>query len=227
MESRTFMKRVSIKDALAGKTFGEKVEYLWTYYKWVLLVIAIGAGLISTVATGIRNRNTETLYSGMLVNTDISEEGTQFLTDDFFAYLGGNEKKQNMVLTSTYFRNSENSDPEMDSVAVMRLMASVLAGDLDYTLLNDVAYEAYQDQLLFTALGEVLPAQLLEQYAEQIVYFTDTEQGITYPQAINISDWAFVQDCVQPNGAVYLAFCNKSDAMADNETFIAYLQGWK
>ena len=227
MESRTFMKRVSIKDALAGKTFGEKVEYLWTYYKWVLLVIALVAGLVSTVCTAVKNKSIETLYSGMLVNTDLSEEGTQFLTDDFFAYLGGNEKDQNMVLTSSYFRNSETSDPEMDSIAVMRLMASVLAGDLDYTILNDVAYDAYRDQSLFTALDEVLPPELLEQFEAQTVYFTDPEQGITYPQAIDISDWAFVKDCVQPNGAVYLAFCNRGESVAENETFINYLLSWE
>lgn len=227
MESRTFMKRVSIKDALAGKTFVEKVDYLWTYYKWVLVVIAIAAALISTVATSIRNKNTETLYSGMLVNTDLSENGTQFLTDEFFAYLGGNEKNQKMVLTSTYFRNSVTSDPEMDSISVMRLMASVLAGDMDYTILNDVAYDAYRDQSLFTALDEVLSEEVLERFGEQIVYFTDMEQGITYPQAIDISQWAFVKDCVMPNGAVYLAFCNHGESLAENEVFINYLLGWE
>ena len=227
MESRTFMKRVSIKDALAGKSFEDKVEYLWTYYKWVLLVVAIVVCLISVVATSVRNRNTEILYSGMLVNTDLTEAGTQFLSDDYFAYLGGNEKNQDIVLTSTYFRNSETSDPEMDSLAVMRLMASVLAGDMDYAILNDVAYEAYQNQLVFTELNEVLPEELLEQFAEQTVYFDDPELGVTYPQAINITDWAFVRDCVRPNGTVYLTFCNRSGSMAENEKFINYLLSWE
>ena len=49
MERATFMERVSIKDALTGKTFGQKVEYLWTYYKWVLLVIVLVFCVISTV----------------------------------------------------------------------------------------------------------------------------------------------------------------------------------
>ena len=115
----------------------------------------------------------------------------------------------------------------MDSLAVMRLMASVLAGDMDYAILNDVAYEAYQNQLVFTELNEVLPEELLEQFAEQTVYFDDPELGVTYPQAINITDWAFVRDCVRPNGTVYLTFCNRSDSMAENEKFINYLLSWE
>ncbi len=227
MERATFMERVSIKDALAGKTFGQKVEYLWTYYKWVLLVLALVFCVISTVCTSIKNKNVETLYSGTLINIDLTDEGILFLTDDFFAHLGGTEGKQKVDLTSTYFKNSEMSDPEMDSIAVMRMMASILANELDYAIMNEVGYDYYKSQTMFAPLDEVLPAELLEQLGEEIVYDTEVDSGATYPQAINITQWPFVQDCVMVGGDVYLTFSNGSEAMAENESFIAYLLSWE
>ena len=227
MEQKTFMERVSIKAALAGKTFGEKVEYLWTYYKWVLVMIALLVGAISTVATSVKNSKIETIYSGTLVNIDLSAEGTAFLSDDLFAHLGGEAGRQQVDLTVTYFKNSETYDPEMDSVAVMRLMASVVAQELDYAIMNEVGYDYYRNQTVLASLDEVLPQELLEQFDEEIVYYTDEERGEIYPLAIDITQWPIVQDCIATEGTVYLTFCNGSDSVERNTAFIAYLLGWE
>ena len=227
MERATFMERVSIKDALAGKTFGQKVEYLWTYYKWVLLVIVLVFCVISTVYTSLKKSNIETIYSGTLINVDISDEGLQFLTDDFFAYLGGEEGKEMVDLTSTYFKNNVMSDPEMDSIAVMRMMASIVANELDYAIMNEVGYDYYRSQMMFAPLDEVLSPALLTQLAEELVYYTEVDTGATYPLAINITQWPFVQHCLLAEEDVYLTFSNDSEAMTENESFIAYLLNWK
>lgn len=227
MESKTFMERVSIKDALAGKTLKDKMEYLWTYYKWVLLVIAVAVCLVSTMVTSARNRGIETIYGGTLINIELSEEGKAFLSDDFFAHLGGVEGKQTVGLTETFFKNSEISDPEMDSVASMRLMAAVIAKELDYSIMNEVGYDHYKNQTVLVSLEEALSPALLEQIRDDIVYYTSEENGTTCPQAINITQWPFVRANMEAKGNVYLTFSNGAESMKQNDIFLSYLLGWQ
>ena len=130
-------------------------------------------------------------------------------------------------LTSTYFKNNVMSDPEMDSIAVMRMMASIVANELDYAIMNEVGYDYYRSQMMFAPLDEVLSPALLTQLAEELVYYTEVDTGATYPLAINITQWPFVQHCLLAEGDVYLTFSNDSEAMTENESLIAYLLNWK
>lgn len=227
MERRTFMERVSIKDALAGRPLKDKIEYLWTYYKWVLLVIAAVVCLVCTIATSVRNKGVETIYSGALINVNLSEEGKAFLSDELFARLGGIEGKQMVELTETFFMNSETSDPEMDSVASMRLVAAVIARELDYSIMNEVGYHHYKDQSVMISLEDALSPALLEQIRDDIVYYTDEENGTTCPQTVNITQWPFVRDCMEAKGEVYLTFSNSAESMEQNGIFLSYLLGWQ
>ena len=184
---------------------------------------ATGIGLAFVQSIGI----IASLGSGALININLSEEGNAFLSGDFFAHLGGIEGKQAVELTETFFKNSETSDPEMDSVASMRLVAAVIARELDYSIMNEVGYDHYKDQSVLVSLEEALSPALLEQIRDDIVYYTDEENGTTCPQAVNITQWLFVRDCVEAKGEVYLTFSNGAESMEQNDMFLSYLLGWQ
>ena len=69
---------MSLKEKMAGMTLQEKAEYLWEYYKWVLLVAAFAVIVIAMVVTGIVNTSGEILYSGAAVNVPLSEGTTEY-----------------------------------------------------------------------------------------------------------------------------------------------------
>lgn len=215
------------KEATKGMTFREKIEHFLTYYKWVLVVLAAVIAIISIVVTGIVNSRIETLYSGMLVNTFITEEGNAYLSEDLFSHLGGIEKKQQVNVEETYLQDmSSASNVEDKYMSAMKVTVMVAAQELDYIMMNETAYDYYENETVFPPLTEVLPAELLEQLQDNIVYYTDPD-GTAYPMAIDITDCAFVQDCINADGRIYLAFCGNTGRTERNSVFVEYLLNWK
>lgn len=215
------------KEATKGMTFQEKVDHFLTYYKWVLAVAAAVIAVISIVVTGIVNSRIETLYSGMLVNTFITEEGNTYLSEDLLTHLGGTGKRQRVNVEETYLENmSSSSNVEDKYISAMKVTVMVAAQELDYIMMNETAYNYYENETVFPPLTEVLPAELLEQLQEDIVYHTDWD-GTTYPMAIDITDYAFARDCINADGRIYIAFCGNTGRTERNSLFVEYLLSWQ
>ena len=217
-----------IKESLAGMSFKQKIDHLWTYYKWVLAVAAGVILLICIVVSSIMNKSVTTLYSGTIINVELSDVGEAYLTDDLFSYLGGVDKKEKVDLTSSYYNDlSTTQDPEGDAALVMSVTAMVAAKELDYIIMDELSFDYYKKATIFSPLEEVLSQELIDQFSDRIVYYTDEEEGTTYPVALDITDTAFVEDCVQRGETVYIAFCGNTGRTERNSEFFEYLLNWK
>lgn len=217
-----------IKKTIAGMSWKDKIEYLWTYYKWVLAVAAVGILIICIVVSSIMNKSVTTLYGGTIINAELSAEGETYLTDGWFEHLGGVDKKEKVELTTSYYNDlSTTQDPEADAAAAMRVTAMVAAKELDYVIMDELSYNYYKKATIFSSLEEVLTQELIEQFSDKIVYYTDEEDGNTYPIAINITDTTFAQECIHGNGNVYIAFPGNTDRTARNNQFLEYLLNWQ
>jgi len=222
------MKREGITEAMAGMSLKQKAEYLWTYYKWVLAVAAGVIVLICIVVSSFMNKSVTTLYSGIVINAELSEEGQAYLSDGWFEHLGGVEKKEKVDISSTYYNDlSATQDPEADAAAAMRVTAMVAAKELDYIIMDEISYNYYKKAAIFSSPEEMLSQEQIDQFSDKIVYYTDEEDGATYPVAINITDTAFAQDCLKTNGNVYIAFCGNTGRTERNSEFFTYLLNWK
>ena len=62
----------SFKDIMARMTWPERLEYLWTYYKWVLVAAVFAVILLCAAASILRAKTTETLFSISVVNVEFS-----------------------------------------------------------------------------------------------------------------------------------------------------------
>ena len=217
-----------IKESLAGMSFKQKIDHLWTYYKWVLAVAAGVILLICIVVSSIMNKSVTTLYSGTIINVELSDVGEAYLTDDLFSYFGGVDKKEKVDLTSSYYNDlSTTQDPEGDAALVMSVTAMVAAKELDYIIMDELSFDYYKKATIFASLEEVLSQELIDQFSDRIVYYTDEEEGTTYPVALDITDTAFVEDCVEGSKKVYIAFCGNTDRVERSTTFLKYVLAWK
>ena len=69
-----------LKKELQGmETRQEKLEHLWTYYKWVPAVFLIFVAIISIIISAIISLNTETILAGGIINVPVSPEGYAML----------------------------------------------------------------------------------------------------------------------------------------------------
>lgn len=190
------MSKKGLRETMSGMTFAKKLDHLWTYYKWVLVIAVIAVIVICTVFSSIRNKQIKTLYSGMLINVEVSEEGRAYLTDQWQAVLGEDSRKQKVDLTTTFFQDpSASLSLELDAGSIIQVTALVAAKELDYMMLDDVGFDYYKDRSIFAPLEEIFSAEQLNQIEDRLKYHTSEENG-RYPIAIDISDSQFATDCL-------------------------------
>ena len=206
----------------------KKVEHLWTYYKWVLGVLAGFILIMVIVATGIRNINTEVLISGELVNVYIYQDGMDYLNAEYFEKLEGKEGKQKIQITESYL--GDLNDPEYaetNSYTVVRTVAAVSAFELDYMMMNEMAVSRYLAEDLFIDLNELFTPQELAQMEDKLVYMLYEETGIKIPVAINITESGYAKKFIDSEEATYVAFIANTTRPEACRAFWDYLMACK
>ncbi|MBO5317270.1 MAG: hypothetical protein J6A74_02375, partial [Oscillospiraceae bacterium] len=135
-------------------SFGQKVDHLWTYYKEYLLIAALIVVLVVMTVTSFLNSTKEVLLRGMMVNITITQEGYNYLTEDYFEKIGGEEGTQ--LVEMDYANFADLADPtngEDNYSASLKLMARVSGGLLDYALVDQMAFEFYLTQGVYGKLS--------------------------------------------------------------------------
>jgi hypothetical protein len=163
---------------------------------------------ISLLITIIANQSKETIVGGMLVNTTMTQEGMNYLTQDYKAELAPNDKNKLVELEYTTF--GDPMDPERGEesyYASMILTARVSGAMLDYIIMDKFAMEYYITQEVYLDLREFFtPEELAELAAkDQVIYAQQAGQEERWPIAIVISDLDYVKDNVTSQGDTYFA----------------------
>ena len=218
------MGKRSFKETTKGMTFVEKAEYLWEYYRWVLLVVFFGAIVLSMVLTGVINAQKEPVFGAIAVNMPLTEEGNAFLTDGWVEFIGA-EKGATVELFSTSFQDLDaTSDPEIALATAYRVVLMIAAEDCDYLLMDETALSYYKNHPVFTALDEMISEELLEQYADRIIW-QETEEGESIPVVLDITESAFAQNYMTKDTKVYIGFPGNTGRTEQNEIFLRYILG--
>ena len=194
-------------ETLKPMTPKQRLDHLWTYYKFVLLIVAIIAALISIVYTSVTNLNREVLISGVLVNADVDSDGHMFLSDGYFEKLGGVEGDQEVQLTTTVYMDITETN-QIDYVynAAMKVIAMTSTKELDYLLMDKRGMEFYMGQDIFMDLNEMFTQEELAQWKDDLIYMTYEETGETIPVAINVQNTGFAENYLVSEDAHFIAF---------------------
>ena len=221
-----------LKADLKSMTFKEKVDHLWTYYKWVAVVLCVIVVIIMITVSSIRMANQETLISGMLINTDVSLDGYKYLTDDYFAYRNGVEDDQTVKLSSVAFQDPfTTTEIDYAYTAVAKFTAEMADRDLDYVLTDAVGLEhcCIANQALFD-LRDILTEEELAEFAAagDLIYAQieneDGELEDTVPIAVNMRNMAFSEVYIQSEYDIYFGFIDNTLRLDACRDLWAYLQ---
>lgn len=219
---RQFADSRPLLQTLAGMTPKEKLNHLCTYYWWVLLVVIAVIMLISIIVTCVHNSRIQVLAGGYLVNISASEEGEQYLKDDFFQALGGDEKKQAVNLTSSFL------DQTSMSTVFMQVAAMIAARELDYVMADESGLELLMNHNAFLPLESQMTPEQLAPWSDRLIYNTYLDdEGAEYAIAIDISDTPFARDCLSSANSVYIAFPGNREDGLQASVILEYLLHWK
>lgn len=216
-----------LKDALRPMPWKKKLEHLWEYYKWVLVVLIVVATLVYISVVGYSNARVEGLFYGEVVNLSFDTEGIEYLSTDFFDYLGGVKGDQKVSCYMSNLVIGEDSTYDNYYTPLMRTASEITNGKLDYLLLDSGALAVYFKEEVFMDLRELFTAEELAQMEDSLVYVLYEETGEKIPMAINVTDSAFVTNRLNFEGAAYLGFTANTPRVETCRIFYDYFMAYR
>lgn len=185
-----------LREDMEEMTFPEKVDHLWSYYG--IYVIAIGVFLVlvaSFLVTMFQNRQKEILVGGIFVNISMSQKGYNYLSEDYFTLLGGEEGKQIVEISTTDFSSLEDPTNSEDNYTASMLLVNLAAANrLDYAILNGFALQhyAYWDEGLLLDLREVFSEEKMAEFKTKdmlwYAIYDVTDEEFENPDLIDPND---------------------------------------
>ena len=211
-------------ETMKGLTWKERFQHFWEYYKWIAIAAVVVIAMTISIVSSVVQNSKEMLYSGVCINLSMSDEGNAYLTEGWFAQLGGNEKKQQIELVPMALNLEANALTDVESANNEKLIAMVTTGELDYMLMDASALTNAGKNGMFAPLDEFLSQEMIAKFEGKIV--TLQVDGKNYLAAIDISDLPFVKKHMGSTNKVYIGFPGNTSRSERNEAFLQYLMDW-
>ncbi len=194
----------TLKERLAPLSGKQKIEYLWTYYKWVLLVVLLAAVLLTWAVQAIVEANTELLLAGVTMNVELNDRGRQFLEQDMLTKFGTEGARQKVTLEEMLLPDTQKGNPQELYAWMTKMAGQVSSQMVDYALMDQAAYDFYKHQGMFADLTTVLTDSQIEALTPYFVYSEATAEAPSVPVAIDVTHLRFFQENAQET-VVYFA----------------------
>lgn len=189
---------------LKGK---KRWEYLWSYYKFVLLIFLIGIMIFYVCISSFHGLTQKTLLSIVLVDMDSdSQKNADLLKKDVLDLLGqGNKKEEVKIDTSVTSLE--------DTESVMKLSMSLAeSGDNDLVICNQTIYDKYQAEHAFQDWRKILG----KSYEKYVPYINGNSMDISKSEKWRERKYVTYEP-------VYLCVLNSAEHMESVKAFLQFL----
>ncbi len=225
-ELSPFKNLKNLKSDMANMTYQEKLIHIWTYYKWVLVVVLILIMAVSVLLASVQNKRKIMLLGGVTVNVQLSEEGKAYLSEDYLQIIGTGNKRETVALSHTDIDKVTNVY-ENNYYAVMSLLALCANQEVDYLILDQTGFEAMLIQQAYLGLDQIYTPEELEAMGENVVYAQNKGEDVPSAVAINITNIPFIQKNAQVKDTVYFVYVANSPRLEECRAFYEYLLTYK
>ena len=147
---------------------GEKLEYVWEYYRWPILLTLLVLGILIWAAHRELTKKEPVLYMA-LANVTVGEDLEETLTAGYLAASGHNPRRQEVqVYRDLYLSDAADVlNHEYAYASRIKLMGAVQMQKLDVVLMNREAYDLLSAQSYLLPLDD--PALLPFLAANEVV----------------------------------------------------------
>lgn len=210
-----------LKQDLAGMTFKEKAEHIWTYYRsWVIVAIAI-VMLISIVSGSLVEISTKTVSAGICINVPLADGAEDHLNSGLEALKTGKGRER------VYFKLDYTDAADMGNNIniVESVQALVASKDLDYIIMDDAALSLLGTQDIFMNLEEFFTPE----ERESLTIGTIQREGQTeaLPALVEITDWPSVKQVAGSDNHYYFAVIGNTPRAESVKTALQLLKNYQ
>lgn len=216
-----------LKEVLGPMPWNKRLEHLWEYYKWVLVVLAVVGMVLYIAIVGYSNARVEGLFYGEVVNLNIDTQGVEYLTTDFLEHLGGVKGDQKVSMYLSNLVVGEDSTYENYYAPLMRTSSEISNKQLDYLLADSAALTCYFNEEILLDLRQLFTTDELAQMGENVVYVLYEETGEKIPMAINVTDTAFMTNRLSYKTTAYLCFVAGTERTETCKVFYDYFMAYQ
>lgn len=163
----------------------KKAAHIWEYYSvHILVIFAVIALLVALVQT-FTEAQRETLISGFFLNVDTTEEGYAHVSDDYWAFCGGNKEQKVELVQGREVPFAEEAKGEAEAANLTMLSVLISNHGLDYVITDEASAHFLDAENAVMDLRKLLPEERLSAF--------DTVQSATGTIAIRLSGTPFAE----------------------------------
>ena len=187
--------RAAHRDAFRQMNLPGKMEYIYTYFKWPILLSIIAVVILCSAAHRFMTQKDVVLYAAY-VNVSVGTDLESRLTDGYL----GEERLDPQKHEIFFYRDlylSENpaaEDHEFAYASRMKLMATAADEELDLVLMNREAYDILSRSGYLMVLDGLLP-EALEPYLTTNAVVLD-DNAIDYNLGNAEEYWEVTEDVI-------------------------------
>ena len=180
------------KAAFRAMSPAKKLEHIYTYYKWPILLGLIALAVLLSVLNRELTKKDPVLYLA-LVNVVVGEDAESALTDGFLAYSQADPRREEVYLYRDLYLSEDADvlDHEYAYASQMKLTGAIQAQKLDVVVMNREAYDIFSAHGYLADLsapadesGRPWPSQLAPLLTENEVILSDNSLEIMLGEAI-------------------------------------------
>lgn len=206
---------------LSTMSWRDKLWYIWEYYKFHIIGVAIFLTVSISIGTTVVKNNYETAFYCAIINArSAAEANTDYLEKGFKEYLQVDEKTQ--VIVDSSLQVSYENPTEMGYAVMAKITALVASKELDAMISDPDNIEHYAAVGGLADLEQILPADALDLVKEHLFYAVD-DTGRKYACAISLEDTDFEEETGLSLDPPYLAFMANSVHTDSNIALIHYM----
>ena len=161
---------------MQGMSFGQKLSYLWYYFKWpVLLIIVVAIGLGFFIRDWLKAQNENVILSLSLANANsFAVEETELFRN--FPVSFGYDEDEIVSVDSGFQVDLVNMDAR-SAQAFQILAAQFVIGEVDLFICDEALFGRLAQNGGFSSLEEILTPELRSQWSDRLWWYEDQESG--------------------------------------------------
>ena len=172
------------REAIKNKSFKEKLDYYWYYYKMHIFIALFVLILVVTTICDIATSRETKFYIAFL--NSFSSVFEQDFIEEFEPLTGLDLEKYNVYLDTTFYFNVNEYD-EASMNALEKFLTMTSNSEIDVVITDRNIFSNYADNGFFRDLREYLTDEQLEKYADHFYYYDEAvlDREIDYQAIYN------------------------------------------
>lgn len=172
---------------LSGLSWGQRLGYIWDYYKPLLVAILVIIAAVSMGVSIYHNLQIDHIFKAYLVNCDSYSTDVEQMSSEFAEYIGGIGKQEEITIDSSLTYDPDDAS-QYGVAAQMKLVTYMAAGEMDVMIGDKLLYDHYMEVGGLTDLTDLFSEKELAAWKDYLVEGTDPEDGTTGIYAVKLND---------------------------------------